>query len=123
MEIEKTFFTDVQQRIERYVQDRMLLLKLQAAEQAAEFSPKLILGVVLSFIGFFIVLFASILLGNYLTMITGSFYIGFGIILFLYVLLFILVIVLYKKHFKKIITNQVVKMFFSGTKEEVENVS
>src|SRR5688572_4241842 len=81
IESEKPFFDDVQQKAERYLEDRILLMKLQATEKIALFSPKLILAATLGFIGFFIVLIATFMLGYFLAGVTHSVLIGSGIVL------------------------------------------
>ena len=121
VEAQKPFFEDVQQKAERYVEDRLLLIKLQATEKIALFSPKLILGIVLSILGFFILLIATFLLGYFLTIETNSVFIGFGIVLGIYLLLFVLMIWLYKRHFKKYFADLVVKMIYSNSNAEVSN--
>src|SRR4051794_8767582 len=112
--MEKTFFLDMQQRAERYFQDRLLLLKLQSTEKVATISPGIILALVLAFIGFFIVLIASALAGYYLTILTGSFFKGFGIVLGIFVLLFVVMILIYRRFLKQYLTDLVVKSIFSN---------
>lgn len=121
MEAEKSFFEDVQQKAEQYIEDRMLLMKLQATEKVALFSPKIILALVLAFFGFFIISIATFLLGYYLTIETDNVLTGWSIVLGIYILLFIMTIWLYKKRLRKLLTDLVVKMILSRSNAEVPN--
>ncbi len=121
VEAEKTFFEDVQQRVERYVEDSLLLAKLEATEKMAGVAPRIFLGLALLFIGFFIVLISSFLLGYYFTLLTGSVFTGFGIILGIYILLFFVIVLLYKRYIKQALANMIVKMMFSKSNGEVHH--
>ncbi|TDH23011.1 hypothetical protein EXU57_18290 [Segetibacter sp. 3557_3] len=121
METEKTFFEDVQQRVERYVQDRLLLAKLEATEKIAGVAPKMFLVLALAFIGFFIVMIASFLLGYFFSLLTGSVFAGFGIILGIYIVIFFVMILLYKRYIKQALANMIVKMMFSKSNGEVHH--
>ena len=121
MQAEKPFFEDVQQRAERYFEDRILLLKLQATEKVALVSPKLVVGLVVGVLCFVILLIATFLLGYFLTIQLDSVFAGFGIVLGIYILLLVLTLVLYKKYLKKYIADLVVKMIYSNSNQEVQD--
>ncbi len=114
MENEKTFFADVQYRLERYVEDRVLLFKLQSTEKIADFTPKLVLVFGVVFISFFILLCLSIMAAYFLWQVTGSFYWGIGIVTLIYIIALAILFLLYKKKLREKITNNVVKMIFSN---------
>ena len=114
MEKEKTtYFEEIQQLASKYVEDRLLLIKLQAAEKAARLSSSIIKAVILAVISFFILLIISFLAGYYLSVATGSYLYGFGILACIYLALFFLVIYTHKKYFNKYITDKVIETIFS----------
>ncbi|MBC7720821.1 MAG: phage holin family protein [Pedobacter sp.] len=110
-----TFFTESRQRIEQYMQDRLLLLKLQMVEKVSQLIALLFTGLTLVLLIFFIMLFLSIMAGYFFTDITGSLYIGFGIVSAFYVGLFILIIKLRKNVIEKYIVDAVIKIFMDKT--------
>ena len=114
------FFAASGKQLEQYVRDRILLLKLQAAEKTANVTALLFSLLLISLLLFFILLFVSIMAGFYFTVITGSLYIGFAIVAAFYFLLLI-VILLAKKWLHKKIMDMVIRIFFNKMDETDEN--
>jgi ABC-type multidrug transport system permease subunit len=110
-EQETSFFKESRQQLEQYVQDRVLLLKLQMVEKASQLIALLFTGLTLALLAFFILLFVSIMAGYFFANVTGSLYIGFGIVAIFYILLFILIVSLRKKVIEKHIVDAVIKIF------------
>ncbi len=110
-EQETSFFKESRQQLEQYVQDRVLLLKLQMVEKASQLIALLFTGLTLALLAFFILLFVSIMAGYFFANVTGSLYIGFGIVALFYILLFILIVSLRKKVIEKHIVDAVIKIF------------
>ncbi|MFC4231032.1 phage holin family protein [Parasediminibacterium paludis] len=110
-EQETTFFKESRQRLEQYVQDRLLLLKLQMVEKVSQLIALLFTGLTLALLAFFILLFVSIMAGYYFANITGSLYIGFGIVAMFYIILFVMIVSLRKKVIEKYIVDAVIKIF------------
>lgn len=110
-EQETSFFKESRQQLEQYVQDRVLLLKLQMVEKVSQLIALLFTGLTLALLAFFILLFVSIMAGYYFANITGSLYIGFGIVAMFYIILFVLIVSLRKKVIEKHIIDAVIKIF------------
>lgn len=110
-EQETSFFKESRQQLEQYVQDRVLLLKLQMVEKVSQLIALLFTGLTLALLAFFILLFVSIMAGYYFANVTGSLYIGFGIVALFYILLFVLIVSLRKKVIEKHIIDAVIKIF------------
>ena len=110
-EQETSFFKESRQRLEQCVQDRLLLLKLQMVEKVSQLIALLFAGLTLALLAFFILLFVSIMAGYYFANITGSLYIGFGIVAMFYIILFVLIVSLRKKVIEKYIVDAVIKIF------------
>ena len=109
---EPSFFSESREQIEQYIQDRILLLKLQAAEKAARLSGLLFTGIVLALLSFFVLLFISMMGGYFFASITGSLYSGFGIVAAFYLLLFVLIVRFRKVLIQNWVANTIVKIFF-----------
>ena len=119
MEREETsFFEESRQHLEGYIQDRLLLLKLQTAEKTARLAGVLFTGIVLALLSFFVLLFLSIMGGYFFASLTGSLYWGFGIIAFFYLLLLTLVVKFRRVLIEKLVADTIVKIFFEREKEE-----
>ncbi len=113
--LEETYglFTD-------YVDDRVLLLKIQAAEKSGKLVSALFRMVVVALFTFFILLFVSIMGGYYFAEVTGSTFYGFSIIAGIYIFLLLLFLFLDKQVFSKRIINLVVRIFFERSAVETD---
>jgi uncharacterized membrane protein YdjX (TVP38/TMEM64 family) len=105
------FFIASGKKVEQYVQDRILLLKLQATEKMARLVGLLFLGLIISLLLFFIILFLSYMAGNYFSEVTGSLYLGYAIVTGFYVFFFVIVL-LSRKWINKKVMDLVIKIFF-----------
>lgn len=114
------FFEETEEMVEKYVQDRMLLFKLQATEKAANLVALMVSGIVIGMIGFFILMFLSIMAGYYFAELTGSLFYGFGIITLVYIVLLIVLVVLRKKILHNFVANTVVRIIFDKQTDEDE---
>ncbi|MCW3110176.1 MAG: phage holin family protein [Segetibacter sp.] len=110
------FFVQVKEMVEDYVDDRVLLLKLQATEKAAKASSTLFIGVVITFISLILFMIISFIAGYYLSQAVNSYPGGFAILAGIYVLLIIILLYVHKKFTSKMIIDSVIK-FSLGTKE------
>jgi hypothetical protein len=111
---EQSFFDESRQQIEGYIKDRILLLKLETAHKTAHLSALLFTGLILSLLSFFVLLFLSMMGGYFFSSLTGSQYVGFGIVAAFYLLLLILVILFRKPLIEKRIGSLIVNIFFRG---------
>ncbi|MCM5527483.1 phage holin family protein [Parasegetibacter sp. NRK P23] len=114
------FFEETEEMVEKYVQDRMLLFKLQATEKAANLVALMVSGIVIGMIGFFILMFLSIMAGYYFAELTGSLFYGFGIITLVYIVLLIILVLLRKKILHNFVANTVVRIIFDKQTDEDE---
>lgn len=120
MENENDFFNDTYNVLTNYVEDRLLLLRIRAAEKSGKLAAILIkLAVVVIFI-FFILLFASLTLGYYLSQLTGSLVRGFGALTGFYLVLFLLFLLINKQFISKWVINTVIRVFFEKTQAEID---
>ena len=119
MEEEHTedFFTGSAKQLEQYVQDSILLLKLQATEKTASLVALLFFVLIVSLLLFFILLFLSFMAGNYFSGITGSIYSGYAIVAGFYILL-LAITFLSRKWISTKVINSVIRIFFGNNESD-----
>ncbi|CAN5414352.1 hypothetical protein BH10BAC2_BH10BAC2_48740 [soil metagenome] len=115
MEKEADFFGESKQKVQDYVQDRLLLLKLEMVEKTSKLVAIMFIGLLLAILSLFILLFLSFMAGYYFATITGSLYLGFGIVCGFYVLLLVFILSGGKKLLHHYITNTVIETIFDQT--------
>jgi len=117
MDGSNNFFTDTKDEIENYLQNRVLLFKMQTAGKLSILIAKLVLLFILGLLGFCALFFLSIVGGYYFADITGSLYIGYGIIAFIYLLLLITVYIRRQKIISSI-RDQIIKVLFDKDEQQ-----
>lgn len=106
------FFVEIKDMLEEYAEDRLLLLKLQAAEKAAIISSSLFIAIVVGFFSMLIFMIISFIAGYYLSLMVHSYPGGFAILGGFYLLLIFLIIYIHKKYTSRIVTDKVIKFSF-----------
>lgn len=103
-----------------YVDDRMLLLKIQAAEKSGKLISAIIKMAVVALFIFFILLFVSIMGGYYFAELTGSMFYGFSIVAGIYIFLLLVFLLINKQFLSKRIMNTVIRIFFERSAVETD---
>lgn len=111
------FFDESGKKLKTYIDERALLLKMQAVEKTSKLVAVLFTTLILALLGFFILFFLSIMLGYYFASLTNSLYAGFGIVAGLYLIIFIAILLLRKNVIEKYIINTVIATIFDKTGE------
>ncbi len=114
------FFAETEELVETYVKDRLLLIRMEAAEKGAKLAAHFVTGLSLGLLFFFILLFVSIMAGYYFSEVTGSQFYGFGIIAGFYLLLFIVLLLVRKRYIFPFLTDFVIKTLFDPIIDEDE---
>ncbi len=117
MQTKVNVFTESFKSAQDYLHQRMTLIKLQVIEKVSSLLASIVAGVLIALLGFFILLSLSIMGGFYFAELTGSNYIGFGIMTGVYVVLLLIVFALRKKVIGKSIINSVIKSMLDKTPE------
>lgn len=117
-EEKKPFFEETQDLLERYLSNRVQLVKLQLAEKSARVTTLLAAGLIIAFLGFFVLLFSSIMLGFYFSEKLHSQFFGFGIVAGVYFLLLVLVIIFRKPLLDQFIFRKIVAILFDTDEDE-----
>ncbi|MBG9376343.1 phage holin family protein [Panacibacter sp. DH6] len=115
MEKEADFFADSKQKVKEYIQNRMLLLRLEMVEKTSKLVSVMFIGLLIAILSLFILLFLSFMAGYYFAALTNSLYLGFGIVCGFYILLLVFIILGGKKLLQKFITNTVIETIFDQT--------
>ncbi|MDD2793549.1 MAG: phage holin family protein [Sediminibacterium sp.] len=85
------FFTDTRKELETYLENRVLLLKMQMTEKTGRLVGRLVVLLVLVILIVVTLFFASLMAAYYLSDVTDSLMTGFGIVAGGYLLVLILV--------------------------------
>jgi hypothetical protein len=121
MEEKENFFTESKAAVKAYIEDRILLLKLQATDKASKAVAGLVTGVLLLVFGVFALMLLSITGGFFFSGLTGSFVAGFGIMTGIFVLLIVLLLATGKKLIRRPIINGIINGAFGKNEPEPEN--
>lgn len=113
----ENFFTESRKELEQYIQDRLLLIKLQATEKTARLVALLFVVLMISLLGFFVLIFLSVMAGVYFSTTTNNLYTGFGIVTGFYLVL-LLTFVFCRKWISKQVINIVIRIFFDKNEDD-----
>ena len=113
-EKEEDYFDRTYEVIKDYTEDRLLLLKIQAAKKTGKLISKLIFIAVSAMLLFFLLLFVSMMLGYYFAELTGSLFAGFSIVAGIYFVLFLLFVLLFRNFISVRIMDMVTDIFFEN---------
>ena len=119
-ENKQDFFEETYDVFTNYVDDRILLLKIQAAEKSGKLMSAFVTIAIVALFTFFILLFVSIMAGYYFAELTGSTFIGFSIVAGIYILLLAVFLVVNKQILSKRIIDLVIKIFFERSVVETD---
>jgi ABC-type glycerol-3-phosphate transport system permease component len=122
MEPNKTsFFQESWQAIQDNIRDRILLIKLEFIDKASRLIAMFITTIVIALIGFFVMLFISMMAGYYFAHITGSLFIGFGIVAIIYAVLLVIIIFFGKRFIQRTVANNIIKIVFEKEEENKQH--
>lgn len=124
MEQQEQFFTESKTKIREYLNNRLLLLRLQTVEKIAKLASAMFSGLLLAVLGFFILLFLSIMAGYLFADLTHSLFMGFGIVTLFYIVLLVVLLKMRKRILEQFIVNTVIRIIFDQTEsKEDEHVN
>jgi len=111
MNQEENYFQETRKKLKQYIQHRLLLIRLQATDKASNLAATLITVTVVLLTALFLLIFASLTAGYWLSNVTGSFTIGFGIVALFYLVIFLLVIFFLRKSLQHFLVNKFIHLF------------
>ena len=111
MKEQADYFQDIKKRLKQYIDQRILLLRLQATEKVSRIAAAMVTVVVIVVVALFLLIFASITAGYWLADLTGSLTAGFGIVALFYLVIFLFVILFLRKILQNFIINKLIDLF------------
>ncbi len=112
------YFKETYQLIEKYVDDRVSLIKIQTAKKTANLTSNIIFIFFISIILFFGLMFAGFMMAYFFAEKYNSNFYGFGIVSIVYLIILVLFIIFYKLFFSRKIKDMVTKLFFENEIDE-----
>jgi membrane protein YdbS with pleckstrin-like domain len=111
MNEEANYFQDTKKKIKQYIDQRILLLRLQATKKISNITAGLVTVVVIVIVALLLIIFASFTAGYWLAEITGSLAAGFGIVALFYLIVFLFVILFLRKILRNFFINKFIEFF------------
>ncbi|MEO7210264.1 MAG: phage holin family protein [Chitinophagaceae bacterium] len=122
MENEDNFFSESKDKLEGYINDRLMLIKLQAVEKTSRLAGVFFTIMILGLMAVFVLLFLSLTAAAILASILGSLYWGYGIVALFYIILSIIIIVSGKKMIQAKLANSLVNILLEKAKEDEHKI-
>ncbi len=110
------FFVETKEMIEEYVDDRLLLVKLQLTEKAAKLSSMVFIAATVGFLLLILFMIVTFIAGFYLSQAVGSYWGGFGILALFYIVVIFTLLYMHKTFLSKYIIDKVIKNTFNVPK-------
>jgi hypothetical protein len=112
------FFSESKEKITEYIQDRLLLLKLDTVERGAKLIATMFTILIIALFSFLVLLFLSVMAAYLFGELLGHIFWGFGIVAGIYIILLALIIAYRKKFIHRQIINIIIDIVFEQTSEE-----
>lgn len=121
MEKQPDYFDETYELVKKYTEERLLLLKIQAAKKTAKITSKVIFIFIVAILLFFVVMFLGLMLSYYFAEKLHSNFYGFSIVAGMYFSLLLLFIILYKAYFSGRIMDMVTGIFFENDSNAIDD--
>ncbi|MBS1745177.1 MAG: phage holin family protein [Bacteroidetes bacterium] len=105
-------FDETKKKLKQYINQRILLMRMQATEKASRLASALITITIIVIVAIFILIFGSIAAGYWLSGLTGSYAIGFGCVALFYFLALLFIIFFLRKILLNLFVDRIIKYFF-----------
>jgi len=109
------FFTQYKERLFSYVNNVLLLAKLQVASKTSKLMSMMLIWAVVAILCCLVVLFGSFCAAYYFSDLFDSNMKGFGLVAIIYVVVTLIVLLTGKNLIRKFILNQIVNIIFEKT--------
>lgn len=105
------FFGNAKKELEAYIENRILLAKMQVTQKLSHKMASVVVITLLSTIFAFALVFGGIMVAYYLTDLTGSLVKGFGYVAAFFLAL-LLIVVLFRKKLATVVVDALIKNLF-----------
>ncbi|KYP16504.1 phage holin family protein [Flavihumibacter sp. CACIAM 22H1] len=119
-EQEPGYFEKMELLLQQYVNNRLQLFRLQAAEKAARLGALALVLVLIAGMVLFVLLFISIMAGYFFAELTGSLFYGFGIVTGFYLLVLVILLLVRRKYLEPFLVNTFIRIFLEKKNEQDE---
>lgn len=120
MENQSDYFDETYELVKKYTEERLLLLKIQAAKKTARLTSKVIFIFIVAILLFFVVMFLGLMLSYYFAEKLHSNFYGFSIVAGMYFTLLLVFIIVYKAYFSGRIMDMVTGIFFENDPNAID---
>ena len=107
---EENYFQETKRRLKQYIDQRILLMRLQVTEKVSRIAAALITTFLVAVVGVFLLIFISITAGLWLADLTGSLAAGFGIVALFYFVIFLFIVLFMKKILQNFFINKFIHL-------------
>jgi hypothetical protein len=121
MEKDSDYFDETYELVKKYTEERLLLLKIQAAKKTAKITSKVIFIFIVAILLFFVVMFLGLMLSYYFAEKLNSNFYGFSIVAGMYFTLLLLFIILFRAYFSGRIMDMVTGIFFENDPNAIDD--
>jgi putative superfamily III holin-X len=116
MDLKEDYFTETKESLRAYVEDKLLLLKLQATDKVSKAAASFATIFLATILGIVFLVLLGITGGFFFSSLTGNPVSGFGIMTGIYLVLIVLVVVVLKKKIESSVINAIIRQLFSKEK-------
>ena len=117
MENDEPDFQEMRKDIAAYINLRLQMMRLNLYGKSAKISARASITIVGMLLAFFFLLFLAttlaLIIGNWIHSLTG----GFAIITFIYLILFLAIVVIYRQKIEKNIVNRIIQLLTEDENE------
>lgn len=105
-------FKAIKTHIKEHIDDRITLTKLKIVEKSSKLLASLFTAFIMIVLVFCIIIFLSIMIGDWFAVLLGSQFKGFALVAGIYVLLLLFVLTIGKKLVNGFLINRIISLFF-----------
>ena len=115
------YFETTYDLAKKYLDDRVILLKIQSAKKVAKLASNLIYILISAILLFFIFMFVGLMLAYYFSEKFNSNFYGFSLVASIYLFIFLVFTLSYKSYFSHKIKDMVATVFFENDSLDIDD--
>lgn len=115
------YFETTYDLAKKYIDDRIILLKIQSAKKLAKLASNIIYILISTILLFFIFMFVGLMLAYYFSEKFNSNFYGFSLVAGIYLIIFLIFTLTYKNYFSHKIKDMVATVFFENDSLDIDD--
>ena len=116
MEIKENYFADTKASVQDYLEDRLLLFKLQATDKVSKGAAMAAVILISTILGIVFLVLLGMTGGYFFASLTGDLASGFAIMTGIFLVLIVIVLVVLKKTIQSTVINAMIRSLFKKDK-------